>query len=70
MCKDYSKNIKSLNIASNHVVYIPQTSFLSMDILETLKISFNSLYTVPDALVSPRFTHLRHSYNILLSLDQ
>jgi len=64
------KNIKSLNIASNHIVYIPQKSFLLMDILETLNISFNSLYTVPDSLVSPRLHTLDIRYNILSSLVQ
>jgi Leucine-rich repeat (LRR) protein len=66
----FFKNIKSLNIASNHIVYIPQTCFLSMDILETLNISCNSLYTVPDSLVSPRLHTLDIRYNRLSSLEQ
>jgi hypothetical protein len=64
------KNIKSLNIASNYIVYIPQACFLSMDILETLNISFNSLYTVSDSLVSPRLHTLDFRYNRLSSLEQ
>ena len=64
------KNIKTLNIASNHIVYIPQKYFLSMDILETLNISFNSLYAVPDSLVSPRLHTLDIRYSRLSSLDQ